>query len=1543
MFLFSRGGGKKKDSSSSGKRTTSPFDRNNNAEQLREKQEALEAERAQFVIKSKEFVRASIALHRVSFIYCQPLPGRMAKRWRGGVDDASPTTLLMADYDISEVAFRQFNGLRQGQRLTFTSGPRAGRVVIVVGIYGGKLVTQEFGDFPREFDRDDTFAENSPVPLLNAVDVALPTYPFDGITVQGKTFTTNGVTMLKRFGYLHGTRVLHRTGIRVGSTGVILGILPENNNLYEYNEVSCQCMQLKGTNRSDLDDAHGFAVIGYRGGNPGPVSLPSVYEFPCFAADAGKCESVAFDVRFSVLQSMSCGPHGQVVMITRGPRYGTVGCIIGCAKDTSATARVYCLFDLARGAEWMNPDLGIVPMTSVPAKPMFFSRALELLDVTAAGLTTIGAASTSAAGLHRRSSVANFRNSICGEEAGSNEIRSVRRHSTVVNYPASCGWIIPINTAPDACHRFHLFHGQRVIFGLRTALQEVFLDPLDEVRSHNLAARGWRLGTVLGTFCDEMWILCDDTKVAEPLADCSDFATMTAKYVIAPFERDARAQFDIRYVTTAAASPNPHHYADPFLNEKTISCTVSLVDFRETYLSLPRRRNHLKLFRVLEQAQVWMFDTSASALAEIGATLFPCGTRVRRIARIPPRRRPGTDAEWESYSKPKWFTVVGVASGGLYVIADEDPAYAQRVELDGCVAIPPTDPEYRSGPQFIPMLPPTFMKNPKQQSLEHEQRQLASSGQQTLLIGRSSLVAAGPYVAPPFTGDTRAVRDAARTSVTAENQREMGLLFGLLPKPCRLLVAEWLLHCFGIKLEDSENLYDAYALLVAVRRLLPKQQLAIPTLHQWRLQELAMVASAEQTARQAWEHDEAKWWRQTMFRQRTEEQSIAMALKDTENDLIGGLSRVPRDRKGSALADRWRHKVDYKFLANDSSSMFLPKNHKPSRFYGHNYLEQIKSFSAFRRLTFDRDGFPEFPPSDDEANDNFCGDKHMKQKPDNRRRPVSAGGALPSSEEDDDGDLSSGVGSVVIDEPKFSQALTSPFAKWKTVGTGSAIALEKRIHLRPVIRLAGMAAAKREVALDVSNKPQPTIVVDAEKVAMQFRDVASLSACAFPFPYITSAGTTIVFDISVAACSAFGMFHGQTWLIGRGDARGKELVILGVANNQLWRYSDDYDASPFCGTSFDQIVQDHQLTPVRDHRTSSSMDPKLVEKPRDCDAFYFVDFRGEVQHFLTSPEALSVHQVKFGDRFMATAGTNVVGSVLTIIGVSDGKLWYARDWSGARPHEGTTIIQDFGLRYLYTGPVDSSIRLFPEKASSQATRTVVCSLLGSRSGFAAFDASETNLATWGVRCGQQFVITRGPQSSHQGTIIGTHWGKLYRLIDGERHATPFEATSIQNFLEVYELRAVAMSAGRSSSPRKGQKEQADDDVVAQSKAPPLPAPSKLPFVIDPIIEKCPTFVARQSGFRFRVRSGDVLHFDIRDSICRTEFGFSHGDKVMLQKPLKESGKLCTIVGVREKKLWKVDDRDTVASSFPSARSYADLIRDYNLALIGRGNVQEWTG
>jgi hypothetical protein len=273
---------------------------------------------------------------------------------------------------------------------------------------------------------------------------------------------------------------------------------------------------------------------------------------------------------------------------------------------------------------------------------------------------------------------------------------------------------------------------------------------------------------------------------------------------------------------------------------------------------------------------------------------------------------------------------------------------------------------------------------------------------------------------------------------------------------------------------------------------------------------------------------------------------------------------------------------------------------------------------------------------------------------------------------------------------------------------------------------------------------------------------------------------------------------------------------------------------------------------------------------------------------------------------------------------------------------------------------------------------VCLTLLGnSRTGFAAFDASYDNLATWGVRCGQHFFIGRGPQAGAQGVIVGTHWGRLYRLLEGEKTATPFDGASVQAFHETYDLYdspllvqrsgSICSTAGLSESGSGGGSARlrpmsAHSRCTDTMRPPEQHAGSSasqshshcagssdtadvatLPFDLEPIAAKCALFVTRRSAFRFRVRSGEVFLFDVRDSVCRGEFGFSHGEKVMMQSPANESGKVCVILGVREKKLWKVDDRETVASCFLSARDYADLVREYGLSVIGKGHLKEFTG
>ena len=77
------------------------------------------------------------------------------------------------------------NSMRCGRVYMHTSGPYRGRVCTIIGLYGGKLVRQYHGDYPRSFDSVDLFSEAGLVPLAyehDVVEAPICMLLFDSVT-----------------------------------------------------------------------------------------------------------------------------------------------------------------------------------------------------------------------------------------------------------------------------------------------------------------------------------------------------------------------------------------------------------------------------------------------------------------------------------------------------------------------------------------------------------------------------------------------------------------------------------------------------------------------------------------------------------------------------------------------------------------------------------------------------------------------------------------------------------------------------------------------------------------------------------------------------------------------------------------------------------------------------------------------------------------------------------------------------------------------------------------------------------------------------------------------------------------------------------------------------------------------------------------------------------------------------------------------------------------------------------------------------------------
>ena len=315
-------------------------------------------------------------------------------------------------------------------------------------------------------------------------------------------------------------------------------------------------------------------------------------------------------------------------------------------------------------------------------------------------------------------------------------------------------------------------------------------------------------------------------------------------------------------------------------------------------------------------------------------------------------------------------------------------------------------------------------------------------------------------------------------------------------------------------------------------------------------------------------------------------------------------------------------------------------------------------------------------------------------------------------------------------------------------------------------------------------------------------------------------------------------------------------------------------------------------------------------KVRTADPFVFHCTDGTYQVFDVSDEALAPFHVRFGDRIAYRRGPSA-DVVHVVVGAREGKQHVARDWCGAFPLE--REVDDVVFVRLYRADVQSLsqfMRRFPSNTVER--RAVVYQVpMANRLLQRTFDVSFEASAPFGVFPGQLVMHTSGPQTRQHATILGVHHGKLYRVIQGDRFATPFDDPP---------------------------------DVFRRRLTFKLVSWTRPKFVTDLTVEASKELAARMSRFRYTSFTGPVFFFDTRHAACRMVFGVSPGDRVLLRKGDSRSvGKHAVIVGVSEGLLWKVDDGARVATVFQGCHNAVDLEREFSLQIVGHVALQEHTG
>lgn len=350
--------------------------------------------------------------------------------------------------------------------------------------------------------------------------------------------------------------------------------------------------------------------------------------------------------------------------------------------------------------------------------------------------------------------------------------------------------------------------------------------------------------------------------------------------------------------------------------------------------------------------------------------------------------------------------------------------------------------------------------------------------------------------------------------------------------------------------------------------------------------------------------------------------------------------------------------------------------------------------------------------------------------------------------------------------------------------------------------------------------------------------------------------------------------------------------------------------------------------------------------------------RGKCISFDISVEGCKPFGLYHGQQFEVTSG-DLAGEVFTILGVYKRQLWRYSDTAEAMPFEGKDVKGIFQQhKMIFTN-------VFAHENVRRADPFVFSSWKGD---LLVLDVTESATARFGVSFGQRFAVLGrryanlfvcnvddGSPPPHLLlqppvlVILGVcDSNKLWVApAHGKGGARPFSVTGGRTIIEDWDLVylyhgpvvpvvTIPLSSANHEDATQSQHGQPTTSSPATPAAP--SAPEELdegPTALLPIDR-------RRKAFRFRVKSGEIYTFDISEEACKV-FGVHSGDRVMYRKPQKLCGKIFVVLGVREKRLWKIDERDSFATVLPNCRSAKDVEKEYSLKVAGHVTVKEFIG
>lgn len=1625
-------------------------------------------------------VKSVFGHQKVPFLYFAPIPARDSQRGGG-----NPLFPMVCEYDVSPSSM-QSSRMLPGQAVLLRSGPRAGRVMFVLGTLYGRLVLHEDGGFPMECDtHHNAFSSMDPFPLDGFVSALRPlTYATPGehvplsdettpstaigtrmkacvpsesgdaaaaelslpppcsVVCCGVRFFVSAPLLFYRFGLMHMCRVLHHKGERKGTTGLILGVQSEDDlrsALWEYNETDGCCAPLTGASKYEIELNHGLELIGYRlafaanedvarasglaceselqpwldsttqryttDSTEMSIGLlasssrqhPSkdrrttrdsrlaaehkTYLLPCQLEQSGLLEMsltkslrapqavtptsserverqarssatpsavhratlpspgktvwspgpaggessgdakrvvrvLPLDTNWSALLRFSLGVHGSVVQFVSGVRYGRRGVIAGCYGDA-----LYAVFDHEKGAEVVGirnsrGDVqvvsGLIPLKSINPKPFLFAPppkpTMHMLVMTNAGLS------------------------------------------------------VDVDTSWQATWRFGHLSNQRIIVGDRshTGYQvHVSAESALKMTAAERESFGWRTGTVVGVYHGELFLVMDDTKVAEPLSGANE-SELLRQYVIRVFQHTEVQATQDHFLEDMAMACGAHSSVLPLPEIPTsrlfkitqeqmpedsekkrgysLSAQNALVDCCLDVCvaalklrcigfagannggwveALEQERQRCRVCAAMgssgEEGSDSLTATDDKALCD---TSLRVPIRLRRKVRIEPVRRTTAKGlkEWAAYGADHWCTVVGVCDDQLFACFDSDPRCLRPLPL-GYEAELLT----HCSPGYVPLaaklLP--MVQSPAFQCTKSMEASLVQFQEHQKALQNLSSSSAGSH------SPSRGLRGASAAAAFSAKRDVRKLVAAMAGMSTPDDTAEIVPYVARVQCDNAGIRAAALQIIASSPSAVREARLQCETLPK---KELLQIVDWVLSCHGVRLHD-------------GETIQLALALLAAVIATTTATLQANVNPEALPLLDE-----NLGFVMPSTQQwclhqrVLLVDREVGDRTYTSGLEKQERERLAFTfrtRLERLRSVFDE--PDEPAEEDALC------IPPDDALGATVPGNTM---------ERAASFGSSVAGSRRISRKSTNLS---KIFGNKWRRSVDTSV-LSSVTSAAFLPQSMRERIFSNRTSSETHLISAA---------VARAAAGSSPSPLAEGSG-------SAAARP-------------QKESRVMELLEAG-RHDRCSSASDDSDG-------VDSLVEakSPRLSPSsrgagegRSHASDAAVVSRLEQLQSTNVAWpmTYTTHTGQQLLFDVSVQACDSFGMYHGQQYQVTAGDTAT-EIVTIIGVCKRQLWRYSDNSEALPFDGSHATSIIALhRLVFLGVVPHSAVRRADPFCYRCWRGLPLRL----------DVSEKATHPYGVRFGERYAVLakrtaaifeadgyalgagapapsssataspRQPQPSGAAAaavpsgaqdallvvvvVLGVCsqrklWVAPVRGVGGAR---PFHIIGGRSIVEDWRLvfvysGPVDVNHALRFAPTTTHADPQTSVVDAKSMA--AASCAAEPFTIFSMMLPA---VRRQKYFRFRAKNGEVLTFDISDETCRGVFGVSHGDRMIFRKPVKLVGKVCVIVGVRDKRLWKVDERDTCASILgTNCRSAKDIATEFGLKVTGHQALREFVG